>query len=262
MSGWRFGLALLCALALPAEAQARRVGLAFDMYAGGLHALAADIVMELADDRYRARSTIATRGFLDFLTRWHARQESIGSLAGGGVHPSLHTRDSEWRFERRFTRMQYDASGDVSVTVEPPPEQDERPPVPPELRRGTVDLLSVLVKAALAADPAAACRDGAAIYDGRRRYDVVFAAAGEEVLPPQAYGSYAGPALLCRVSVTPVAGFRGESEEESGLGMPAGVSIWLAAHDAAGLVVPVRFEAEFGIGFVIGHLTGVEAPAE
>jgi len=77
------------------------------------------------------------------------------------------------------------------------------------------------------------------------------------VLKPQEYGSFSGPALHCRIAVTPVAGFREDGAEESGLGLPKAVSVWLAADATVDLVVPVRFEADFPLGTVIGHVTGV-----
>jgi hypothetical protein len=250
---------MLAWLALPSTAAKAQAKLAFEMYAGGLHALQAELTLDIDGAAYRARSRIATRGFLDFLARWHAEQETVGELRDGSARPRLHTRDSEWHFDRRRSRLEYDGQGGVTVSVNPPPEDDDRPPVPAALRRNTVDLLSLLVRTAVQSDPATACSGDAAVYDGRRRYDVAFTVAGEEVLKPQAYGSFSGTALHCRVAVTPVAGFRADAGEESGLGMPKDVSVWLTAEAALGLVVPVRFEADFPLGTVIGHLTDVSA---
>ena len=259
MARWRVYLVLLCMVALPMSAQARQVSISYDMFAGGLHALTATLTITRSSPEYAIRAELDTQGFIDFLVRWRSEQRSEGALRDHRAVPNLHTRDGEWRFQNRSTRLTYQADGDVEATIEPPPEADDRTPVSPAQRRGTIDLLSLVVQGAYAPDAATACQGKAEIFDGRRRYDVGFTAAGWVDLKPQEYGSFGGKALHCRVQLTPVAGFRPDTEEETGLGLPEGISVWLTDDANTGIVVPVRFEAEIPFGRLIGHVTKVAA---
>lgn len=247
----------LCGLALPAAAAERRISLGFDIYGAGLHALHVDLGAVVDGDHYTATTDVVSQGLTDLILRWRSHQLSTGRLVEGRARPSEHRRDGEWRFSERHVRLTYTDDGNVAVEAVPPPAEDDRPPVPPAQRRNTADLLSALLPAMLDLG-ATDCRYGASVYDGRRRYDFRLEPVGEETLPKTEYGSFQGKAMHCTVRLTPIAGFRTE-DEETGLGFPHNLSVWLARDAAQGLTLPVRFQADFDLGALVGHIVKVEA---
>ncbi|MEQ9638693.1 MAG: DUF3108 domain-containing protein [Alphaproteobacteria bacterium] len=253
----RIVVLVVCGYVLPAGAAERRISLSFDIYSAGLHALHIDLGAAIEGSRYMTTADVATQGFTDLMLRWRSRMVSTGRLVDGYARPAEHQRDGEWRFNRRVTRMTYAGDGNVAVVVEPEPEDDDRPPVALADRRNTVDLLSALTPALLDRR-AADCDYGASVYDGRRRYDFRLERLGEEDLPATEYGSFQGQAMRCAVRLTPVAGFRTD-DEESGLGFPQNLSVWLARDIDKDLTLPVRFQADFDVGALVGHLTKVAA---
>jgi hypothetical protein len=78
------------------------------------------------------------------------------------------------------------------------------------------------------------------VWDGRRRFDIAVADAGEAQLEASDAAIYAGPALRCRVTFTPIAGFRRPVDEIE----PRPALVWLGPVAGSTLPVPVRAEAE------------------
>lgn len=106
------------------------------------------------------------------------------------------------------------------------------------------------------------CEGRDEIFDGDRRYALVFHPAGEVEMKKSDLNVYVGPATECTIEVKPIAGKwhdkpRGwMSIQEQGRAKGTMPTIWLAkmADDAPAVPVRIRVKTDYGTLFM--HLTG------
>ncbi|CBS88732.1 DUF3108 domain-containing protein [Azospirillum lipoferum] len=269
----RFGTALLAAglslplltLAAPA-AMAEPVRATYRVFVGGVTALDVDATLEVTGDRYRIAVSAVTGGTIGRLFSWKTESQSDGHRQGEDLRPASHRQSSQFRGEPRSVTLTYGPQGDVSATVTPPPETDDREPVPPALQRGTLDPLSAVLDLLLAVGASQHCDRSLPVFDGRRRYDMMFTEVGRRIVDPSRYSVFSGVAQQCRVSYKPVAGYgksgpTGRFWQRSNPADRPPVDLWLAPVAAGYPPLPVRLETDSDFGSVVAHLTGVTPPS-
>ena len=87
------------------------------------------------------------------------------------------------------------------------------------------------------------------MFDGRYRYDLVFADAGKRTLSPEGGQRLEGPAIACRMTRQD----GGTADQEQSEGAKQGI-FWYAPMLPGGVVVPVRMQLETQIGTVDAYL--------
>jgi len=87
------------------------------------------------------------------------------------------------------------------------------------------------------------------VYDGRHRYNLQFADAGDQDLSASGGQHYSGPAKACKMTRENVAGYPTDKLE-----MPKRGTIWYARLMPGDLMLPVKLEMVTDIGSVTGHL--------
>src|SRR5690606_23078870 len=95
----------------------------------------------------------------------------------------------------RRVRIGWRSGEIVLAEATPPPELDDRSPVPEALLAGTLDPLSAALRAALAAEAGRPCEGRLDIFDGRRRYALHFEDRRQDA-----------DALRCRVRLERIGG--------------------------------------------------------
>ena len=246
------------ALAAPLE-QPREISIGVDVFAGGFHVLTIDSRTSLKPDGYNLETQLDSRGFIGWVSGFSQHTLSEGRIADGELQPTSHLNKGIWRGDSRRIEMRYGAQGPTEVTVEPVEDPSEREPVPVRLRRDTVDPLSaILFVNQPAYAQAGACEWTVPVFDGRRRYNLRFERIAEETLPAGQHGVYAGPAVKCRVHYDSIAGrYTGTRWRTSSEPMPPS-HVWFAKPEGTDLWVPVRFEAEHSLGWVLAYLTRLD----
>ncbi|MGQ0676249.1 MAG: DUF3108 domain-containing protein [Rhodospirillales bacterium] len=253
---------LLLALALAGAAPARAAEgtafrLDFEAYLGGFRSLSA-----AAEGRYDARAyaievAARTRGVVAWFGDWVGRGVSRGAASGGALRPTGFRADTTWRGEPRFVELAYAPDGSVAVNAEPPPELDNRDPVPARETLDTVDALSAAMALIRSVNAAGRCAGETRVYDGRRRFDMRLSDDGEDAVPKSGYGVFAGAALKCRVALRRIGGIWKNVEHPED-GKPS--FLWMARLAPGGPYLPVRIEAETPLGTLIMHLSAVGRP--
>jgi hypothetical protein len=229
--------------------------LAYQLYFGGLKALALDVEIDLSSALYRVRLSAHTEGLIDWIVDWTAHSSSEGSVAGGALHPARHRTESILRGSRRDTTLAFQQDGSIDAAVEPPIDEDEREPVTAEQARGALDPISAVLIAARKVAAQGSCDQRVKVFDGRRRYDLAFSDGGPQVLQPTEYGSFSGPATLCLFRYIRIAGFQKPGGRWSNPRDEDRVyRVWLAPIVAGLPPLPVRIEAEGTFGDLIVHL--------
>ena len=223
--------------------------------------MAMDISAKLNGTRYRINADARTQGVADLIAQWRSASSTEGIIEDGHVKPTWHRQDGRWRFNERLTRLYYGRDGGVRANITPPPDDDDREPVPDALRTGTLDVLSAALTGVVVQQPQAYCDRSVPIFDGRRRYDLRLSVVSEDMLAPSKLSSFAGRALKCEVSIERVAGFKKPESAEEAAEREARppTYLWVAHLPDAGVVVPVRLEAASKYGKAVAHLTNLRA---
>lgn len=262
-------LALAAGLSLrPEAAWAQHWQLTYQVHVGGVAVLGVKADLTLTGDRYNVEVDAATDGFLGRMFPWRSHSQSIGAVRPDGLAPQRHTQVGTFRGKPRTVKLDYDAAGNVTVEVTPPPTDDDREPVPDRLRRNTADPLSGVLGMLVAGLRGEGCARTVPVFDGRRRYDMQFGDFGTREVGKSRYSVFSGAARQCRVTYTPVAGYSrtpsGGSfwQRDSGPEQRPPVDLWIAPLTAGGPPFPVRVETDSAYGGVVAHLTGVTTPPQ
>jgi hypothetical protein len=232
-------LALACAAGLALPARAAPLEASFVVVAGGLTVLEVEAAFELAAQGYSLRTALRTRGIA--ATFFPGEQTTLveGRWRAAEPAPGLYRSAGVWRGRPRRTELDYGGEAPVLRLAEPP-NDDEREEVPAELRRGTLDALSAIVKLSRIVAETGRCDGTAAVFDGRRRTEVTVRTLGRDQLPPSR-SYWSGTALRCGYEGRVVAGFRRDQDRREAAEPQRGVA-WIAEAAPGGPAIPVRLE--------------------
>ncbi|MFL5238390.1 MAG: DUF3108 domain-containing protein [Rhizomicrobium sp.] len=159
--------------------------------------------------RYSAAMHFRTSGFLGSFWKSAIDNSASGVIAANALLPSTYVSQSvSHNGRRQWLRVDYPRNAAPVMHAEPPYDISKFPVMDNE-KRGAVDPvtgLSALV-AGLQTDDIARCARPLAIFDGRRRYNIVFA--------PLADANATGPpptpeTQRCKVRYEHIAGFKQE----------------------------------------------------
>lgn len=270
-------LALSCLILLPgppagaAEKAAGPQRMFYDVYAGGIHAVEAtlDVNVEKAR-RYRMEMRAHTRGFLAALAPWKGSFETMGWwLKGGALTPELHRSVSTWRDEVEIKEYKYGKDGSfLGYRVEEAGKDKTPKTIEPDLTENSTDALTATLMVMEALADGKPCEGASEVFDGDRRYRLIFRDRGPERLESSRYNIYEGPAIRCEVEVEPMQG-RWHSKprgwlsiQEQGRKQGALPTVWMASMEEGAPAVPVKVRVKTDYGTLFSHLTGYDNGAE
>ncbi len=270
-------LSVLCFSAMPGAAGAAvslpDEVLTYDVYAGGVHAMQANLTLRQDGGGYKAVLDTATIGFLKRMAPWSGVFSTEGWIeAVGQRQPRLHTSAATWKGETETKEYGYDRSGNFVFYKVTESGKDKSPDkMDPSLTpQGVTDVLSATLAVMDRLDQGKSCSSSSLVFDGDRSFKMVFSGKDEAaILPKTDYNIYEGPAVACTVEVKPEAGKwrkkpRGWlSIQEQGRKAGTMPTVWFARQPgvAGGRHVPVRVQVRTDYGTLVMHLTArKEAP--
>ena len=139
-------------------------------------------------------------------------------------------------------------------------ENEETKSLDDKLWQGTTDVLTASLQAMKAVADRGVCEGSDEVFDGKRRFKMVFRHKADDILTPTDYNVYEGPAARCEVEVLPVSGAwhkkpRGwASIQEQGRNKGSLPTVWLAKIDDEGPAVPVKMRVKTNYGTLFMHL--------
>jgi hypothetical protein len=255
MSFLRF-LTVAFLIALPVQAQAMKLN--YDIYAGGLFLVSGEMKLDLGRDRYSAGVEAKGGRLVDLLSRWSYKASADGRVENGvEVSPEEFRSFRSQRKRKRALNLDYDKTGNVAVTAEPPQSELSANAVAPGYRPNTLDPVSAMV-GIIATGSASGCAGTFPVFDGRRRYDVIVTSNGTETLQKSSRNMHAGEAEKCTILLRPVAGFERDRDEEDFFryGTDRSATAWFAKPLAGGPPVPVRIQVDLEWVSVVMNLVG------
>lgn len=247
----------------PEELGAHAQSMSYQLYAGGINAVRAklDIAYE-NKDRYSLSLHATTQGFLGKLVPWRGTFETYGwRMKDGMEKPELHKSTAIWREEEDIKEYKYGMDGSFkSLKVIEAGREETPESLEDDLVQGTTDALTATLQAMEAVAKSGTCAGEDEVFDGKRRFRLIFHHIAEDMLIPTSYNVYEGPAARCEVEVIPVAGKWHEkprgwaSIQEQGREKGSLPTVWLASIDDEGPAVPVKLRVKTDYGTLFMHL--------
>lgn len=219
--------------------------LTYDLYSAGYPVLILEFQLTETEDSYRVAGLIHSTGIADFFMRYVLRTESVGTNGAEGLHPNLYTSDSHSRVRQRSARLQFRADGSILTSLAPPEDPSHTSPTEQQIR-GSFDPLAGILRAGHIVARLGHCTALIPIFDGRRRYDLVFSDEGIEHISPSNDYAYAGDARRCGIDMIKIAGF---STDPDSYGEKVDRALlWLATPHPGAPPLPVRIEFTGALG--------------
>ncbi|HXD44367.1 MAG TPA: DUF3108 domain-containing protein [Pseudolabrys sp.] len=259
---WRLRRAIVCAAgvllaaaAMPAATRAQgKLEARYEVTLAGLEIGTGSWMVDINDTHYLAAASGSTTGLLRIFTGGQGTSAARGTLNGSGVPlTSIYAATITTREKSDEIRLTIN-HGDVKDTrLEPPRDKDpERIPITSAHEHGIVDPMTAsLLRAPPSGDMLVpeTCQRTLAIFDGRLRYDLKL--AYKRVEQVKTAKGYAGPALVCSVFFTPIAGFIPSRTAIKYIAKLKDMEVWFAPISGTRVLVPIRAEGPSPIGPVV-----------
>lgn len=257
------GAVVVTALAplAPAAAQGR-LDARYEVTLAGIPVGRGNWTVEIAEDHYSATVSGATIGLLKALTGGHGDGTAQGRVVNGQLSPLAYTATSETSRKAETIRIVLGGGNVTESSITPqPPADAARIPVTEAHRHGVLDpMTGSMVRVPGAADPVGpeACQS-AAIFDGRMRYDLRLTYKRIETV--KAAKGYRGPAVVCAVAFTPVAGYVPDRPVIKYLAAQTAMEVWLAPIAGTRVLVPFKLSIPTPLGHGVMVATRFDATA-
>jgi hypothetical protein len=177
---------------------------------------------------------------------------SRGSVVNGQLVPASFVMNIASSRRASEVRIALKDGAVKELSVSPPIEPDpERVPLRETHRRGVTDpMTATLIRVASNGDPLTpgSCERTVPVFDGRMRFDLRLAYKRMERV--QAAKGYAGPALVCAIYFSPIAGHSPDRSAIKHLKELREMEIWLVPIAGTSVLMPFRVAVPtpFGLG--------------
>jgi hypothetical protein len=244
-------LSVLAAVSAPASA-GDRLSVRVELYGPlGIHVLTLRSTLDRTEERYSATVDFATTGLAGILFEQKTHAVATGRLGRATAYPDTFHNDTVRNGINRRSRVDFLPDGAVNGSSTPPPSTV----VPPALTRGTVDNVTAYLRLQRQLAETGKCALTVAVFDGRLRYDLVFADAGRQELSREGGQNFTGSAIACRMTRHNRFVDASEQDEGAGQGM-----FWYASLIPGEVPVPVRMRLQTQLGTVDGYLAELHGP--
>ena len=165
--------------------------------------------IDIADDQFSAAASGGTSGLMKAFSGGSGTGASQGRVANGALVATNYSASTTTAKKTETIRIVLSNGNVKEFAIEPePPVDPDRIVVTDAHRRGVLDpMTGSMLRVPGTADVMSpdSCRTGAGIFDGRLRYDMKLDFKRMEMV--KAEHGYHGPALVCAIYFTPVAGY-------------------------------------------------------
>lgn len=197
-------------------------------------------------ETYQVTAAVRSGGLAALFDRTQISAVSIGPMTTAGPNWGAYTLDHVYAAKRRVTMIRTGADGTVSTLITPGYRSLGAPPASPAQKAAARDPLATVLAMGAVVGRSRRCSGAFPVFDGRMHYTLTLTEAG--FVRRHQQGGYDGPALRCRMRLTPVAGYDADEAKEA-RGWPA-AEIWFGLVDGATFAPPVHVQIPFAVGDV------------
>lgn len=192
----------LIVLLAASPAQAFSIRHEFFVTVGAFDASKTEFAYTIAPSSYQISSKVSTNGFFDTVYPFKAEYLTAGTISGNKMTATDYNYTSTSRFNTRSKKVVYNAKGEplyqISSKNGKSKQRDFEPSPDPA---DTFDLQTVLAKLTRQYNQLGFCDSRMAVYDGKRRFDVIFKDEGQDTLSANKHSFYSGSAAKCSLHI-------------------------------------------------------------
>jgi hypothetical protein len=245
LAAWAFVLLVssLGWIAAPTRALAQgRLDAQYEATLAGVTVGRGTWAIEVTDDQYAAVAQGGTAGLLKTFSQGSGNGSAQGRVVNGALVPGNYQAQTTTGKKSEQIHITL-ANGNVKeFGIEPePPVDPDRVPVTEAHKRGVLDPMTaslLRVSGTGAVLSPEACRAGAPVFDGRMRYDLKLDFKRMENV--KAEKGYRGPAVVCAIYFTPLAGYIPDRPAIKYLASARNMEIVLVPIAGTRILVPFR----------------------
>jgi uncharacterized protein DUF3108 len=250
------GVALLSGFSSATSAQGR-LDARYEATLAGIPVGKGTWTIDIADDQFFAAAAGGTSGLLKAFAGGSGTGAAQGRVINGTLVSSNYTASTTTSKKSEAIHMVLVNGNIKEYAIEPePPVDPDRLPVTDAHRRGVFDpMTGSMLRVPGTADPLGpdACRTGAAIFDGRMRYDLKLDFKRMETV--KAEKGYQGPVVVCAVYFSPVAGYIPDRAVIKYLTAQRNIEIAFAPVAGTRVLVPFRMVIPTPLGLAMLEAT-------
>jgi len=209
LAGLVLGLGIAGTVApAPAHAQGR-VDAHYEATLSGIAVGKGTWTIEIGDDVFSASAQGGSAGLLKAFSGGSGSGASQGRVVNGQLISSAYVATTTTQKKSETIRLTLANGGIKDFSIDPaPPVDADRIPVTDAQRKNVLDPMTgsmIRVPGTGELLTPEACRTGAGVFDGRLRYDLKLDFKRMETV--KAENGYHGPAVVCAIYFTPIAGY-------------------------------------------------------
>lgn len=174
----------------------------FTVFIGPFNASQTSFTYTLNDTSYSVNSLVKTAGLFDSLYPFRANYATAGKIKNGDFETLSYHYDSRSRFNKRSKEMVYNDQGEPIYRISTKNEKVKKVEIEPSPdNRDTTDLQTVFAELSRQYNQVQFCDSRHQVFDGKRRFDVIFKDEGREELPVSTYSPFSGEAAKCSMYI-------------------------------------------------------------
>ncbi len=228
----------------------------YEAYAAGLPVVAFDFRLDEGDRGYALSGQVRTMGLLRLFYRLDLSTLSQGTIGVADLQPLFHEQALQARGRDRMARLDYPGDGSVATSLVPAEDPGRPKPTLQQIAH-TLDPLTALLAIGRAVAQRDRCDGRFAVYDGRRRYDIVLSDDGVERMEKSPAYAYAGEVRRCAAAAVKIAGFSWDQDYSP---HTTEGRVWFATPRTGAPALPVRIDFGSTWGFVTVRMTELDPP--
>ena len=206
--------------------------------------------IDISDDQFTAAASGGTAGLLKAFAGGTGTGAAQGRVVNGALVATNYSASTTTSKKTEVIHMVLSGGNVREYGIEPePPVDPERIPVTDAHRRGVFDpMTGSMLRVPGSGDPLSpdACRTGAAIFDGRMRYDLKLDYKRMETV--RAEKGYQGPVVVCAVYFSPIAGYIPDRAVIKYLASQRNIEVAFAPVAGTRILVPFRMVVPTPLG--------------
>jgi hypothetical protein len=206
--------------------------------------------IDISDDQFTAAASGGTAGLLKAFAGGTGTGAAQGRVVNGALVATNYSASTTTSKRTETIRMILSGGNIREYAIEPePPVDPERIPLTDANRRGVFDpMTGSMLRVPGSGDPLSpeACRTGAAIFDGRMRYDLKLDYKRMETV--KAEKGYQGPVVVCAVYFSPIAGYIPDRAVIKYLTAQRNIEVAFAPVAGTRILVPFRMAVPTPLG--------------
>lgn len=174
----------------------------FSAFVGPFNASVADFEYQLDGGRYAVYSNIYTHGVFDTLYPFAAKYATTGLVKPQGMQTETYSYQSQSRFSKRTKEVIYSSKGVPLQTISSKNGREKIKKIKnPGNIDDTTDLQTVVAKIARQYNQTRSCNAEMRVFDGKRRFNVIFKDMGREKIEAGKDSPYQGEAEKCSMYI-------------------------------------------------------------